>query len=116
MKVEIVTPDRALLEKFKSIRLMKTIRAVAAVRGEEVLGVAGLYCDGTWTQMFSALTDELRRDRRGLVKISRAVMDLARPRAPVYAEADPEIEGSRKLLEHLGFKPVRGNLYVWETC
>lgn len=114
MKVEIINPDRAILERFKSIRLVKTIRAVAAVRGEEVLGVAGLYCDGTWTRMFSALTDDLRRDRRGLVKISRAVMELARPRAPVYADADPEIEGSRKLLEHLGFKPVRGNLYVWE--
>lgn len=115
MKVEIVTPKREQIEQFKNIRLVKTVRAVAAVRGDQVLGIAGLYCDGLWTRMFSELTDELRRDKRALVRLARAVLELARPRAPVYAEADPRIPGSAKLLEHMDFRHERGDIYILET-
>lgn len=115
MRTEIVPATKEMIENFMGRKLVKTVRAVAAVRTDKVVGFAGLYSDYTRTIMFSKLSDELREDKRGLVRLIKTMHELSKPRAPIYAEADMEIEGSAKLLEHMGFRPVRDNLYVWEA-
>ena len=103
----------ATTEHFERIRSKpeKTARAFAVVRGKDVLGIGGVYRDGATLVMFSELTDELRKDKRSLVKLVRAVKPMLRPRT--LALADPDIEGSDVLLEHMGFEPLEGRIYQW---
>jgi hypothetical protein len=103
----------ATVEHFDRLKgaLPMTARAFAVVRGEDVLGIGGVYRDGAIQVMFSELTDELRRDKRSLIRLIRSVKALLRPRAQAFA--DPEIKGSEALLEHMGFEPLVGRVYQW---
>jgi hypothetical protein len=109
---EIVPATPELLARFYGDAPKRTARAVAVVRGEEVLGVGGVYREGTNSVLFSDMTDELRKNKRALVKALRAVMRLMK--GTVYSWADPDIEGSDVLLKHMGFEPYRDGVYQWQ--
>lgn len=99
-------------ERLKGTPPPKSARAFAAVRGEDVIGIAGVYRDGPSLVLFSELTDELRHDKRAGVRLKRAVMPLIAGKL-AYAQADPAIDGSDKLLLHLGFELCHGRTYQW---
>lgn len=103
----------ATLEDFVRLKAAppKTARAYAVVKDEEVIGIGGVYRDGVSKVLFSELTDEIRRDKRTLIGLIRAVRSLMRGR--VFSFADPEIPGSEVLLEHMGFEPYEGRFYQW---
>lgn len=92
---------------------VRTARALSVVRGEDVIGIAGVYRDGWSLVAFSDFTDELRADKRSIVRLKRAFMPLLDGHE-VFAHADPEIEGSDVLLENLGFVPFDGRIYQWQ--
>src|SRR5690606_27629585 len=95
---------------------MRSQRAYVALKGDRVIGVAGIYTDTERNVMFSDLTDELRKDKRAIVRGIRAVMRLAEKRdIPTCAYADPQIEGSGKLLEHMGFVHIKDGVYQWQA-
>lgn len=110
----IVPATAELLKRFYGEAPKRTQKAVVALAGERVVGVAGVYVDEERQVMFSDLTDELRRDKRTVIRGIRAVMQLASAKMPVHALADPQIEGSETLLEHMGFKPLEGRVYEWQ--
>lgn len=97
MRTEIVPATAGMLDT------PHTVQAIAVVRGEEVLGVGGVIVGSQ--MIFARITDALRADRRSLVRAYRRVLSLTALR-PLYAHADPEIEGSERLLEHMGFEPT----------
>jgi hypothetical protein len=109
----IVPATRELLERFYGEAPARTQKAVVAIDGERVVGVAGLYVDDERQVMFADLTDEVRHDKRTVIKGIREVMKLASHRMPVHSLADPEIEGSDTLLLHMGFTPLEGRVYQW---
>ena len=111
----IVVPATAeLLHRFYGEAPKRSQRAVVALDGERVVGVAGVYVDDERWVMFSDLTEELRKDKRTIIKGIRAVMKMTQGRdLPVHALADPEIEGSEVLLEHMGFRPITDRIYQW---
>lgn len=97
--------------------LPKTVRAVAAVQDGEVLGVAGFFPHEGHLIMFADIAPvaraEICRHKRTLVRCARRVMGMAIERGmPIIASADPDIEGSDRLLLHLGFAPENGS-YRW---
>ena len=101
--------DRALPERPK-----QTMRAILAMDGEHVLGIAGIYRQDAALVLFGQISDELRAHRRVIVRAIRLVMKMAtRVKIPIVAMADPEIDGSDILLEHMGFKPFQGRVYIW---
>ena len=113
--VQIVPATYELLERFYGAAPTRSQRAVVAVKGDEVIGIAGIYTDDERSVMFSDLTDELRQDKRSVIRGVRAVMKLALRRAlPVYAWADPEIDGSDRLLVHMGFEHYKDGVYRWQ--
>lgn len=94
-------------------RVPKTARAFAAADGGDVLGIGGVYRDGTSLVLFGELTDKIRSDKRAFVRLIRAVKTLLDGRA-AYSLADPEIDGSDVLLRHIGFEPFEGRVYRWQ--
>lgn len=113
MRTEIVPATEAMLERFS--QPAKTVRAIAAVRGEEVLGVAGIYPSHAGWVMFAEFKDDIRADKRVMVRGIRALAAMVKRRnMAVAALADPEIQGSSTLLEHMGFQPAYGDVFVWQ--
>jgi len=114
MKTEIVMATPEIFDKFYGKQPEQTVRAVAAVRGDKVLGVAGVYIAATRYVVFSDMTDELRRDRRAIVRGIREVLKLlSSTRLPVNAGADPSIPKADAFLKRIGFTHVGGGLYEW---
>lgn len=112
MRTEIVPAQASMLERFDADLAGKSVRMLAAVRGDEVLGVAGIYRAEAGYIVFAKLSAELIRDRRAIVRGARALFDLARRcRAPLYAVRDPGIPSSDGFLRHLGFVPGQGDLW-----
>ena len=103
----------ATAEHFQSLRGSlppRTVRAYTVVRDGAPLGIAGVYKEGVSTVLFSELTDELRADKRSLVKLKRAVLPMLK--RGILSYADPAISGSEVLLEHLGFTEREGRIWV----
>lgn len=102
--------------------LVKAARALAVVDGEEVLAIAG-YTTQWDCLMVSARISEsgraLMAKRYGLktllVAAKRIVNDAAHRGLPVRAIADPSIEGSGRLLYHIGFTRVDKETYEWNS-
>lgn len=113
--VRIVPATMELLERFYGEKPVRSQRAIVALKDERIIGVAGIYTDTERSVMFSQMSEECRKDKRAVVRGIRAVMALAKARAmPVHALADPGIEGSEKLLEHMGFEHLRDGIYQWQ--
>lgn len=113
--MRLVPATMELLQRFYGEKPTRSQRAIVALKDERIVGVAGIYTDQERTVMFSQMTDECRKDKRTLVKGIRAVMSIAKARAmPVHALADPGIEGSEKLLEHMGFEHLKDGIYQWQ--
>ena len=91
--------------------LGRTVRALAVVDGERVLGVGGIYHDDGRTVIFSKKTDDLRRQKRILILASRQIMGWLREEA--FALCDTSIPKARDFLEHMGFEQVQGEVYRW---
>jgi hypothetical protein len=116
MRTELVPATAEQLQAFRGQELERSVRAVAAVRDGQVLGVAGIYPGQAGWVMFAELSDDVRRDKRLVIRGYRAVQDLARRRPmPVVAIADPEIPGSDILLEHMGFQRVAPEVFLWHS-
>lgn len=118
MKTEIRAADAATLTRFPAADMDgKSARAIAAVRGDEVLGVAGIYRAEAGFLAFASLSDELRADRRAIVRGVRALRALARRcRAPVYATCDERISKAADFLRHVGFVPEPSGLWRYEEA
>ena len=115
--ITIVPATPALLAQTRVGKPPMTMRALVAIdETGKPLAVAGLYAEPHRLILFSDLCDELRQNKRALIKGIRQVMDIAqRKGAPVHALADPEIPGSAALLKHMGFHHLTGDLYAWHS-
>lgn len=112
---ELVPATAELLAKFES--MPRTVRAIAAVEGDRVLGVTGFYPEAGRLVLMASIADdaraELHRHKRTLVRAARKVLEMTRAlHMPIHAYADPDISGSESLLEHLGFSDVGNRIYV----
>jgi hypothetical protein len=92
-----------------------TVRAVAAIDGDKVLGIGGVYLDGTRLWLFAEVEKEAWQDRRAVVKAYRAVLAFGRGlHMPIHAIPEEGNPQAVALLEHMGFKPIRpAPVYEW---
>jgi hypothetical protein len=89
------------------------VKAFVAIKDDRIIGAAGVYADVQRVVVFARLTDELRADKRAVVKGIRKIMSLVPEGLPAHAVADPEIDGSDRLLTHMGFSPLSSGVYEW---
>ena len=111
--MEFIPATREILESYYGEPREHTTKAVVAVDDGKVVGVAGISrIEGKWVAFMSA-TDEARKHKKEFVRGIRAFRKLLNGmNRPVYADADPKINGSDLLLRHAGFKN-RGMYYEW---
>lgn len=121
---EIVPATTELMKRLTDKPMPRTVRALAVVENEEVIGMAGFYPQDGHLVMFGHMNEKAREEMNRstftmrkvqLVKFARQLMGMAaEKKLPVYAEADEEIPGSEALLKFLGFHPVFGRIWEWD--
>jgi len=94
----------------------KASRGYACVDGDTVYGLFGWYPDRARFVLFGEV-GRAARERSETFAIRRAFLSVRdklaeiTTSAPVHSLADPDVEGSARLLEHLGFRRVRGDVF-----
>lgn len=89
-------------------------RAVMAIEGGKLVGVGGVDHVGDVLVAWIRISPELRRRPHWIGRHIEAVLSLARGRGlPVFAECDPTIPGSERLLRFAGFCQVDALPGVW---
>ncbi len=84
-----------------------SFRGYVAVKDDQVVGIGGVYYDGPIRIAFSEFKDEMRSDRRALVKGTRMLMKFIDTiKGPVYAVASQSEPTAANLLSRLGWKPT----------
>lgn len=112
--VDIVTVTPQILESFYGARPPKTLRAIAGVQGERVLGLCGYYLDGDRLWLFSDIHPDGMQYKKTIVRIMKLVLAMAiRTGIPIQAVPDPEFPNSCRLLERLGFQSISQGVYLW---
>ena len=111
--IEVVYATRDIVARMQD-GARHTQRAVAVMDGDTVLGVGGVRVEGERLVMFAEISDALRANKRALVRGMRALMKLADRGIQVHAAADPDIEGSDRLLAHMGFEHAQDEVWVWQ--
>lgn len=110
----ILPADQEIMKAHYGEPIGKTVRAVAMVEDDRVLGVAGSYLDGTRVVVFGSFTEDLRKKPKLLLRGCKEVQRIAgRAGLPVQALADRSIEAAGRFLEHLGFSNIGGEIYEW---
>ena len=103
---EIVPATAEIMKSFYGTS--KTCRAFAAVRGDEILGIAGIYFQNDLPILFSDLKASERGNKRLVVHGIRKMRELVEEyHMPVFAEA----EDSEVPMKHIGFKNLKDKIW-----
>jgi hypothetical protein len=113
--IDVIPATAELMRRFYGRTPARTSQAVVAVQGERVLGVAGIYLVNGHAVAFTELSDEIRSNKRLIVRGYRALLPFIRAAGlPVLALCDASIDGSERLLEHYDFKPMTQGVWQWQ--
>ena len=115
---EIIPATAQMVRLLHSEPLPRTIRAIAAVEGDELIGITGFYPENGHLVLFGdmapAARAEVCRHKRTMIRCAWKVMGMAmKYRMPIAAIADPKIPGSDNLLLHFGFAKNERGIYQW---
>ena len=112
--IEVKTATPELIQAFYGHGLPRSMRSLVAVRGDEVLGVIGIYPENGQQLVFMDLKDELRNHPRVFIKAGRIFMRWVREaKMPTCARCDETIPAARRFLEHYGFRHLNKGVFVW---
>jgi len=110
-KPEIV-PGTAAAVHALGERLPRGARVLVGELDGRPLGLVGIYPERGRLIMFATLTPEAKHWKREILHAARSMIaQVAHLQAPIHARADPQIPGSARLLEHLGFRHLREDTY-----
>lgn len=110
------TPE--LVRAFYGERPARTMRGYAYLKDGEPVVLWGFIREAYRWVLFMDAKDGVRRYNQewrriialGIRKLLPLLYEL---QAPVHAFADPDIDGSCELLEHIGFEPLNQRIYQW---
>jgi len=86
-------------------------RAWVAEDNGKILAEFGVYqLNGRWC--FAGITDEMKATPVRLVRLARAWLSDQTKSEYLFAAADPDIPGSDRFLEVIGFSPLGDGVYV----
>ena len=112
--IEVKHATSAMIRAFYGSDRPYSMKALAAVDGDEVLGVIGIYPQNGQQVVFMDLKDELRKHPRVLIKGGAIFMRWVREaKMPTCARCDDAIPAARRFLEHFGFRHLNKGVFVW---
>lgn len=84
----------------------------------EAIAVVGIYPDRGRYVLFSNIRPDVQKNlpkyKRAVILAYREIMKLIQSKSlPVHSGADPKIDGSDRLLTHMGFQYIDQGVYVW---
>lgn len=106
------TADR--LVEYYGYRPKDTMKAIVLFDGDEIVAVAGIKIMNKNWVMFTDIKEEFRDHplfKKAVIKSYSELLKMI-PDIPVYAAADPDIDGSDRLLKHIGFRNIHENVWV----
>jgi hypothetical protein len=113
-RIEIKPATKEAIARYHGRALNRSGRAWIGVRDGEILGIAGYYLDQHGYVMYSSMTEELKKDKRFIVKAIRFMKEKAGElKIPIYAKA--EFVTSETVMKHAGFVEIAEGLYRWQT-
>lgn len=117
-KCSIEPATRKDVEEITGKPLHVTVRAFVVKEDNEPLGLIGVHAYQTRLVLFSYIKPEvqkeLKRYRRVVIKAYRYIMDILEQQPlPVLSRAEEGLDGSDRLLLHMGFKPYQEGIYEW---
>jgi len=114
-EVEIIPATAKLIEDYYGKQIPQSVRAYVAIADDQVLGIAGFYVTATRLIMFSELKDELKCNKRIIIRGMRKMRQIAREmKLPIHAVAQKELPTAPSFLEHFGFVKIGQELYEWQ--
>ena len=112
-RVEIKPATKEVIDRYYDGKLTRTVRAFIAVQDEKILGIAGVYVDQSRLVMFSDLSDELKQNKRVIIRGMRMFKEIARKKnLPIHAKA-AQLPTAKGFLKHMGFIDIGQGLYEW---
>lgn len=95
----------------------ETIRAISAVDGRKLMGIAGVR-NSDPKMVFANIHPELKQSPKTIIKMARWVTNIIeQSTVPVYAIADEEEPTAFRFLEHVGFQWLmsteKGEVFQW---
>ena len=112
--MRLVPATREMYEAFTGQPPTRSARIVAAVEGDHVFGLAGVYPDKGRQVAFAELGDEIRSRPRDLLRLSKLFVERCiAPLSCAHAVCDENVEAAARFLEHLGFQHVAKGVWQW---
>jgi hypothetical protein len=108
--IEIIPATKEHVDALYDEPLGLTVKAYAAVDGEKVMGVAGVYWSNGNKVAFANFTEELRNKPRILIAGARKMAKMMGE--GTIARCDPNIEKAGSFLKHLGFTQLEGDIWT----
>jgi len=95
-----------------------TTRSFLVYDGDRAIAMIGLYKERTRLLLFSYIKPDVQNNmkpyKRAVIMAYRKVMEVAKAQnLPVVSWADDRVDGSDRLLEHMGFDKLYGRVYEW---
>jgi len=116
-RFRIVPATPEIIASYYGKHLPLTVRAVAAMDGEEIIGIGGVYLQDSSAVLFTDMTDRLRSNKRLLVSGIRAINEIISHvialNIPLYAKEADGIDGTDVLMRHMKFDPMDEKTKVW---
>lgn len=113
----IVPATAEVIAKYYGKHLPLTVRAVAAMEDDDIIGIGGVYFADSSAVLFSDMSERLRRNKRLMIKGIRAINEIISHvialGLPLYAKEADGIDGTEILMRHMEFDPVDAKEKVW---
>jgi len=114
--IELVPVTPEILKRFYGEMPKQTVRAIAGVRGDQVLGIAGYFVDRSRVVVFSDIPEENRKYRVSIMKGADILLKMAsKTGMPVHAIPNENIKGADRFLKRLGFVEVYKGIFAWRN-
>ena len=87
-----------------------TLKAYAALDGDKVIGVAGVYWYAGNKVGFANFTEEIRKKPRVIVRGLRIMKEMLEGELMVIC--DPAVDKAENFLKHIGFEHTKNHTWV----
>jgi hypothetical protein len=118
--IELVPATQKHVEEFYGKMPIRSVRAVVGLLDGKVVGIAGVFLDRNHVVAFSEMKEEARRYKKTILRAGYMVYDIMQKYNVVFAVANPQEKGARRLMARFGFRFVEINsageeVYQWHN-